>query len=176
MDGKRVSCFYDKFVDEGKFSAIDDISIRRKYWVYSFSVIVFCVISGTLPTFVGYNFENAFAICMFIWELLMFFLLVYFSIRFVILDGKYNVFNKKCYAFSFSCIYILLSLIFAILPIFTTEFISYPDTSFLVKLNPFYYFVIFLPLFFIYVLFCYYAFMKCFGKYSKSGNHNDGNV
>ena len=166
---RQDSHFYDKFVNEDNLNGINDISIQRKYWVYSFSVALFSLASGTFPTFVGYNFENVFAICMFVWELMMFFWLFYFSARLVLLDRKYLVFRKKCYPLFFPLCYFVLSVIFAIVAKFTTAFISYPDTSFSVRFNPAFYFLIFLPIYFGYLMFCYYAFMRCFGKYTKSG-------
>ena len=59
----------------------------------------------------------------------------------------------------------------SIAAIFTAHFISYPDSSFLVKFTPWYYFLIFLPLFLAYLFFCYYAFIKCFANYTRMGNH-----
>lgn len=152
---------------------IDDILIQRKYWVYSFSISLFSLCSATFPTFVGYNFENAFALCMFLWELFMFFLLLLFSVKFLQLDRRHSVFRKKRYPFLFSAFYVILSLTFALVACFTTRFVSYPDSSFSVFINPVFYLFVFLPLYFSYALFCYYAFMKCFGKYTKSGQGKD---
>lgn len=164
----RKPAFYDRFVSEINLDAINDILIQRKYWINSFSIALLCLISGTIPTFTGYNFENPFAICMLVWELLMLCFLVCFSIKFVLLDKKYKVFRKRYYALLFSSIYCLLAFVFAFVAHFTAKFISYPDASFSVNFNPMFYFSIFLPIFFGYVIFCYYAFMKCFGKYTKS--------
>ena len=167
--------FYNHFINEDKIKQIGDINIQRKYWVYSFSIAAFCLCSATFPTFVGYNFENTFAIAMFCWDLFMYFWLFYFSVRFVKLDLKYGVFKCKKFLYIVPLPYIFLSIIFSIVAFFTTDFTTYPDTSFSVKLNPWFYFLIFIPLFFIYLYFCYYAFMKCFGKYTKSGKKANGN-
>ena len=164
----KTDCFYDRFVNENCLSSIDNISIQRKYWVYSFSIALFCLASATFPTFIGYNFENVFAICMFVFELIMFSFLLYFSVRLIVLDRKYRVFRRRYYSLLFSTGYFSLSLTFAIVANFTAEFVSYPDASFSVNLNPIFYLVIFIPLFITYLVFCYYAFMKCFGKYTKS--------
>lgn len=172
----KVPCFYDRFVNEHHLIAINDVLIQRKYWVYSFSIALFCLTSAIFPTFIGYNFENIFAICMFVWDLIMFFFLIYFSIKLVVLDRKYHVFRKRYYPLLFSIGYFALSLTFAIVANFTTRFVSYPDTSFSVSFNPFFYFIIFIPLFFVYLIFCYYAFMKCFGKYTKSGQRTNSGV
>ena len=136
---KQGKLFYQKFVDEDRLRMIDDILIQRKYWVYSFSISLFSLCSATFPTFVGYNFENAFALCMFLWELFMFFLLLLFSVKFVQLDRRHSVFRKKQYPFLFSAFYVILSLTFALVACFTTRFVSYPDSSFSVFINPVFY-------------------------------------
>lgn len=98
----------------------------------------------------------------------MYFWLFYFSIKFIKLDKPYRVFKSKKFLYSIPIIYITLAITFSVAAIFTTRVTTYPDTSFSVKLNPWFYFLIFLPLFFTYLFFCYYAFMNCFGKYTKS--------
>lgn len=165
----RSVFFYDRFVNEESLKQINDISISRKFWVYGLSTMMFSMVVGTLPTFIGYNFENVFAIGMFVWEMLMFGLLLYFSVRLVLLDRRYSAFKKRWHAPIFCLGFLALSVGFAIVAIFTTTFTHNPDTSFSVSINPAFYFLIFLPLYFAYVIFCYYAFMKCFAKYAKSG-------
>ncbi len=169
MNNRERVFFYERFVHEENLKQINDIQIQRKYWVYFFSISVFSLCSAFFPTFVGYNFENAFAITMFCWDMFMVFWLFYFSIRFVKLDLKYRVFKSKKFLYFAPVPFILLSITFSIVAIFTTHFITYSDTSFSVKFNPWFFFLIFLPLFFMYLYFCYYAFMKCFAKYTKSG-------
>lgn len=164
------SYFYEKFVNEDNLKQINDITIQRKFWVYAFCMMLFALAAPTFPAFVGYNFENVFAVCMFIWEMAMFASFLYFSLRFLLLDRKYSVFKKRWHAPSFCLGFLALSVAFAIAANFTATFTSNPDTSFSVSVNPAFYFLIFLPLYFAYVVFCYYAFMKCFGKYTKSGH------
>ncbi len=168
--------FYNKFVDEDKLSKIDDIKIQRSFFVYFYSISLFCISSVIFPTFVGYNFVNAFAISIFCFFLFIYFWLIYFSVKFILLNKKYSVFRKKKYAPLFCMGFILLNLVFIILPIFTTEFTSYADSSFEVILNPAFFFFIFLPLYFGYFMFCYYAFYKCFAKYAKSRVSNKDNI
>lgn len=172
---KNKKHLYEKFIDEANLKKINDILIQRKYWVYSFSIAVFCICSVTFPTFIGYSFENTFSITMFCWEMFMFFWLFYFSIKFINLDKPYRVFKSKKFFYSIPIIYITLAITFSVAAIFTTRVTTYPDTSFSVKFNPWFYFLIFIPLFFIYLYFCYYAFMKCFGKYTKSGKKANEN-
>lgn len=157
--------FYNKFINEENIKNIENPKIQARYWAYSFSIALFSLCGPTFPTFVGYNFENSFAISMFCWDMFMYFWLVYFSIKFIKLDDSYHVFKRKKDLIIFILIYFVLSISFSIAAIFTATFTSYPDTSFIVDLNPCYYFFIFLPLYFSYIIFCFYAFMKCFGKY-----------
>ena len=114
MSNKKTkeALFYNRFVEEEKIKAIADINIQRKYWVYSFSIACFCLCSATFPTFVGYNFENTFAIAMFCWDMFMYFWLFYFSIKFVKLDIKYGVFKNKKFLYIVPLPYILLSITF----------------------------------------------------------------
>ena len=123
MSNKKTkeALFYNRFVEEEKIKAIADINIQRKYWVYSFSIACFCLCSATFPTFVGYNFENTFAIAMFCWDMFMYFWLFYFSIKFVKLDIKYGVFKNKKFLYIVPLPYILLSITFSIVAIFTTH-------------------------------------------------------
>jgi len=163
----KTRYFYEKFIDESKIAEIKDYTESRKFWVNFFSLMVFSGVAGTLPTFVGYNFENVFAVCMLCWEALMLFLLVFFSYKFVSICHQYGVFKKKCLPFIFVSPFILLTLVFCIVPIFTTTFTNNPNGYFIVDLNPVFYLFIFLPVFFSFSTFCYYSFMKCFARYVK---------
>lgn len=173
----KYNYFYERFINESRIKAIDDINIQSKFWTYFFSIALFSIVSVTFPTFVGFNFDNIFAICIFCFDVIMYFLLTYFSIKFIILDNKYKIFKKKTYAIGFCLGFFLLSIIFTTIACFTTEFVSNADNSFNININPAFYLFIFIPLFFGYLIFCYYAFMKCFGKYTKSSTHikNDTN-
>ena len=178
MDRKKLNktFFYQRFVNEDKIQQINDFSIRRKYWDYTLGMSMFCAPCATFPTFVGYNFENTFAITIFFCDMFMYFLLFSFSIKFVKLDRQYGVFKSKKFLYLVPLIYILLSITFSIVAIFTTHFTSYPDTSFLVHVNSMFYFTIFIPLLLTYMMFCYYAFMKCFAKYARGGRNMTNNI
>lgn len=160
-------CFYSKFVNEDNLVKIEDPKVQEHYWVYSFSIMVFCLCGGTFPTFVGYNFQNLFAISMFLWDLFMWFWVFYFLIRILKVDKQYSVFKSKKTLLLLFSPFIVLSIIFCIVPLFTTEFINHEDTSFVVRFNPAFYFFIYLPLFIGYMFFMYYACMKCFAKYTR---------
>lgn len=158
--------FYDRFIDESTLQNILDEKTKQKYWVLYFSFILFCLISSSLPTFVGYCFKHIFSIIMFIWYILFIFLAVLSFIKILLIDSKYKVF-KNHLLFLLSLPYIILTIVMLTLPIFTTQFVPLENGAFEVNFNPFFYFLFFLPLFFGYTIFIYYAFMKCFAKYVK---------
>lgn len=170
----KSNCFYTNFLNETNFINIGNIEIQRKFWVYFFSIPVFSIACTTFPAFVGFNFSNVFSICMFCWDMLMYFLLIFFTIKFILLERKYFIFKRKYYSYLFCFGFILLSVIFTVLAAFITEFISGTDGSFHVNINPACYFLIFIPLFFSFLSFCYYAFMQCFGKYTITGRKQNG--
>lgn len=158
--------FYDRFIDESALQNIPDEKTKLKYWVLYFSFILFCLISSSLPTFVGYYFKHIFSIIMFIWYVLFIFLAALSFIKILLIDGKYKVF-KNHLLFLLSLPYIILMIVMLTLPIFTTKFVPLKSGAFEVNFNPFFYFLFFLPIFFGYTIFIYYAFMKCFAKYVK---------
>lgn len=159
--------FYNRFVNEENLKNINDFLIQRQFRVCSFSMFIFCFCAGAFPTFVGYNFTNPFALVWFGMDMVMYFFLFYFTIKFIRLNKKYNVFNKKWYCWIFSSIFIILSLLMSITAIFTVKFIAGSDESFYIENNPMFFFFLFLPLYIGYLFFCYYAFEKCFAKYVK---------
>lgn len=165
--------FHYRFVDEEKLKKIEDERTQQKYWTYSLSIIIFCLCSAVFPTFIGYNFDYLFPTIMFWWDMFMYFWLFYFSFKFISLDLKYGVFKSKKFLFMVPILYILLSVVFSILAIFTTHYTYISDTSFSVKITPWYFILIFIPLLLIYSMFCFYAFMICFAKYPQKKKNND---
>ena len=166
---QKGHCFYERYINEDKIASIEDSNIQRKFWVYFSSIVFFSVCGVTLATFVGFSFGNAFFITMFCWDLFMYFWLVFFSVRFVRLDARYGVFRRKSDPVLFVCGYLLLTIAFSVLAAFTTKVTTHSGLSFTIDQNFVYFVFIFLPLLIGYMLFCYYAFMKCFAKYARSG-------
>ncbi|MCI2069481.1 MAG: hypothetical protein LKJ88_07985 [Bacilli bacterium] len=165
--------YYKKFVNEENIKVISEFKIRQHFWVYYFSFYVFCGAIPLIFTFVGFNFQNPFAIGMFIWNLFLLFWLVYYCIRFNLICYKYKVFKKKISSYLFSAVPIILSIVFSILPLWTTTFIAGENGSFSIRFNPIFFFFIFLPLYLGYLIYCYYAFMKCFGKFANKKSSDD---
>lgn len=172
---KSKNHFYTKFINEENLKNIGDIYIQRKYCKHSFLVPIFLGESVLLITFVGYNFENPFSICIFSFVVLYILIALYSSISLFLLDKKYHVFKRKLNLVLLHGVHYLLAIAFLISAIFTTKFTSYPDYSFIVEFNPAFFFLIYLPLYFAHFIFCYYAFIECFGRYTKTGmRHYNG--
>lgn len=159
--------FYEKFVDESKLSSLENFKTRSSYWVYIFSLNLFCLLTGTLTTFVGYNFSHAFSITMFCWYVLFALIAVYFFVRFQMIEKANQVFKKKRYSYLFTIPFFIIMIAMCVASIFTTKFVGNIDGSFNIKMNVIYYFLIFIPLDFGYLIFCHFAFLKCFGKYVR---------
>lgn len=151
---------------------IPNKSDRDRYWICTFSMACFSLCAGTFPTFLGYDLESRLGRYSFLWEFLMFALLLHFCLGLIKQEKKYHVFRKKWHPYIFSAGYLILSLSFAIVACFTTK--SFISSSGLhkTKINPIYYFSIFLPLFFTYLIFCYYSFMKTFAKLGNEEKHH----
>jgi len=162
--------FYNNFVNEQNLINIKDSKIQFKFISYFFALVIFSITSGAIPQFVGYNFENAFAITFFVFIVSFLSLSFVFSFKLVFLDKKYGVFNKRIYSILFPFIFVFLSIIFIVISVFTTKFTNYSDGSFSISFNPFVFFIIYLPLFLGYLSFCYCAFLKCFAKYNYAFN------
>lgn len=167
MEKQSNICFYNKFVDEEKVASIENFKSRRSLYVSFFTFMQFCLIFGTLPTFFGYNFQHTFSTIMFCWNLFFTLIAILSMIKFLSLDKEFGVFKKKKYPLLFCLPFLILSIVMCILPIFTTKFIGYDNGAFEVEFNPAFFFFGFLPLYFGYLFFTYYAFLKCFVKYTR---------
>ena len=125
-------------------------------------------------TFVGYNLLHPYGLIMFAIEAIIFCLFLHFSAKFILLDRRYHVFRKDWFVPVFCLGFFLLSLIFCILPIFTTEFVAAPDNSWIkITIFPYYFLGIYFPLFIAYVLFCDCAYATYFlKKYNEKAEIN----
>lgn len=87
--------FYNRFIDEEKLSSIENSKCRRTYWVAYFSFLLFCLVFGSLPTFVGYDFNYPFPTIMFCWNILFAFLAFVSMLKIFSLERRFGVFKKK---------------------------------------------------------------------------------
>ena len=167
--GKKRPPFYNRFVNESNLQKIDDPSIQSEFWTKSSFVIIFSIASAIFPTMGGFMFTYESLLIMF-FELISFICMITASIDFVHLDEKYHVFRNKNYAFIFCSIYCLLTFAFIIEGYLTTKVELRMELDYFVwnfTLWPL--LLIYLPLLIIYIIFCYYAFNRCFIKYDNNG-------
>lgn len=160
--------FYHKFVNEDNLKAIGDASIQKKFALYSIYVEFCSACAGTQPSFFGFNPKSDFSVLLSISPLIFFILTFYYTIKFILLDKKYKVFKKRYYAFLFTSIYCLLSIIFAIVGCLVTKVTTNEHITYLADVNLFPVICIYLPLYISYMIFCTYAYDKCFVKYIRN--------
>lgn len=166
--------YYDRFVIEDNIRLIPEFKERCAFWVYSYSLILFCGPSPLYATLVGYSFDSLYPRIIFGFSLLSFLLEIRFFVRFIRLSFKYQVFKKRMYPWLFGLIPVLLCIVFSIIPIWTTQFHLGDDgVSFGVTFNPVPFLFGFLPSLFAYVFYAFYAFMKPFGKYAQKSTEVD---
>ena len=164
---KNKEPFYTKFVYEDKFLAIESGKEQQKYWVYYFSILVFAAVPALLSTFVGFSFQHIFSTIMFCWYIIFAVIAVAFSIKLGELENKYNIFKHKGFFVLSIVIPYILMVGIMIASIFTTKFHGTGNGAFSVSVNPVAFLFGFLPLWLGYIVFIYYAFMKCFAKFKR---------
>lgn len=158
---------YEKIVNESNIKEIDNFKVRRSFWVYYFSIMSFSLCFTTFETFIGIYFYNLMAQVLSYLIIICGLFLLYFYFRFLDLIIRYKVFKNIYLGIFLSSIYVILSVIFLFVSIFTNRVEMHSSTSFSVHFNPGFYFFIYLPLFIIFVFINYYLFLKCFVKYTK---------
>jgi len=149
--------------------SIEKSNLKKKniFFFYAYSIMIFAGIIGTLPTFFGYNFTYIVGQCFFAFYCLFLLLLIYFTVRYLVLVERYKVFKKRITPYLFTAGFYLLTSVMCISALFTTKYIPNGNSGFIINFNPMFYFLIYLPLFIGYVIFCYYAFLKYFVKFAK---------
>jgi len=160
--------FYTKFVVEENLAKIDELKERQKYWGRTFLICVFSMLPAVFATFVGFNFSHPFSITIFCLMILSEIGAIFFLLKLFHFDSKNHVFKKPLYFCFFYLGFFLIGICACICAYFNTTFIGYDDGSFRVEFNPGYFFFLFLPLYIGYIIFYYYAFMKCFAKYAHT--------
>ena len=157
---------YSRFVNEENFVKIEGLKERQKYWGRTFLISVFSMLPAVLATFVGFDFCHTFPLIMFCIMCLSEVFAIIMLLMLFKLDLNYQVFKKKTYFWLFYLGFFLIGICGCISAAFNTTFIGNVDGSFRVVFNPAYFFFIFIPVYIGYIIFCYYAFVKCFSKYT----------
>ena len=105
---------YEKIVNENNLKEIDSFKIRRSFWVYYFSIMVFSLCFTTFETFIGIYFYNLMAQVLSYLIIICGLFLLYFYFRFLDLIIRYKVFKNIYLGIFLSSIYVILSVVFFI--------------------------------------------------------------
>ena len=159
--------FYSKFVTEENLANINCVKTRRKYFNYTFAISVFTMLPSLFATFIGFNFTHLFPLIIFVEMIISEAIAIFLLIKLYLLDSHYHVFKKALYFWLLYLGFFVIGICACICAGFNTNFIGNDDGSFKVVFNPAYFFFIFFPIYCAYIIFCYYAFMKCFVKYMR---------
>lgn len=157
---------YTKYVNEENFKKISDINIRARLFFYSFAIPIFLIISVGLVSIFGYNFAALTSIISCILAALCLLIVINCVIRFVLRDREYRVFNKNNQLHLFLSVYFFTAVIFYIVPIFTVKYLtdnSISTSGLIISILCFS--LIYLPINIGYMIFSYFAYIKCFWKY-----------
>lgn len=157
---------YSRFVIEENFAKIHNLKERQKYCGRTFLISVFSMLPAVLATFVGFDFSHPFSISIFCIMLFSELLALFLLLRLFSMELKYQVFRKKTYFWLFYLGFFVIDICGCICAAFNTTFIGNNNGLFRVVFNPVYFFFVFIPIYIGYIILCYYAFMKCFSKYS----------
>ena len=156
-------CFGDKFINAEIIDSINDEDVFVKYIGRYILMFALLMIIGVTATFLGYNFEHKFTLTMFILDVGAFLLglLAYYKLCEVAIKNK--IFKKEINPFLFFSPVIFYAVILAVSAAFTAHFTplgAMDELNWTVELNPFFFFVIYLPMFIGLNIFYYYACLK----------------
>lgn len=123
-----------------------------------FFITVLAFTPSLIATFVGFNFDKGMPLFIF-YEMLFIEIIALILLGYIIiLDNRYHLF-KKWVIFLLSPSF-FLNVAACTSAYFNTDFVYYPEGGYSAYFNPIFYLFIFLPLYFAYQIFIYYAFIK----------------
>ena len=156
------------FVDKDKFESINDQKIYLRIFTYYFLFTIFFGSVGMLATFVGFYFAHMFSFLIFVFEINFILVGSHCLAMLCVYQKRYKFFKKDSYAFLLMLPDIILTIIMVVSAIFLTKFNPVDSFAFSVDINPFFFLVIYFPIFIAYQVFIYFAFSKFFnGKLNK---------
>ena len=149
--------FYEKFLNIENLK-INNSKIKRIYVIMIFFITVLAFTPSLMATFVGFNFDKGMPLFIF-YEMLFIEIIALILLGcIIILDNRYHLF-KKWVIFLLSPSF-FLNVAACTSAYFNTDFVYYPEGGYSAYFNPIFYLFIFLPLYFAYQIFIYYAFIK----------------
>ena len=148
---------YEKFLNIENLK-INKQKIKRIYIIMIFFITVLAFTPSLIATFVGFNFDKGMPLFIF-YEMLFIEIIALILLGcIIILDNRYHLF-KKWVIFLLSPSF-FLNVAACTSAYFNTDFVYYPEGGYSAYFNPLFYLFIFLPLYFAYQIFIYYAFIK----------------
>lgn len=149
--------FYEKFLNIENLK-INNSKIKRIYIIMIIFITVLAFTPSLMATFVGFNFDKGMPLFIF-YEMLFIEIIALILLGcIIILDNRYHLF-KKWVIFLLSPSF-FLNVAACTSAYFNTDFVYYPEGGYSAYFNPIFYLFIFLPLYFAYQIFIYYAFIK----------------
>lgn len=160
----KNSYFYNHFVDEKKVETINDKKVNSQLCKYS-TLLMAAPFGTALPMSLAFNISVEILDRMYLlFGLNLFAFLLYYFIRFILVFNQYAIFKKRWMTFLFSIpflVYPLLILSYSLL----RHFLPLINESYYLPLHPFEIFVLSIPPFLAYTIFCCYAYRVCICKY-----------
>lgn len=158
--------YYDRFIDIRNLESIPSFKNRQAYFVAFFSLGILSPVVVSFPTFFGYCFTHVLLIVFLSMSGLALWGTIHFFIKIIRLEKRFHVFKKGYMGPLLATGFLILDLVFLLLPIWTAH--SYVEEDrFGVRLNPFFYLFLYWPLLIAYILFSYYASLKGFAPYAR---------
>ena len=148
---------YEKFLNIESLK-INKQKIKRTYIIMIFVITVLAFTPSLMATFVGFNFDKGMPLFIFYEMLAIEMIALILLVCIIILDNRYHLFKK--WAILLLLPNFLLNIIACTSAYFNTDFVYYPEGGYSAYFNPIFYLFIFLPLYFAYQIFIYYAFIK----------------
>jgi hypothetical protein len=166
---------HERILDSDKIRGIQDERSKKRIWRFTFIINVMTACLPILPTFRGYDYVSIDGIVLEILFDLLALAYLYFFIRLTLLVHKYHFFRKTINYYLLYLPYLLMVLTMCVLPLFTGE-LTVSEHGVTFQNNVAYYFVVFLPVLFAYVVFMTFATTKGYAeglKPKKAENQED---
>lgn len=177
---KKERYYYKKFLDIDKLKSLKDM-IVHKYLIYLNVISFTCLFPPIITTFTGYNLHDTFSLILFILYFIIFIVNFILSIKLILLERTNKILKNKFMIYIYTCFYFFLSLIFTILPIWTTTSIITSKEIVETEINPIFFITIYIPLYIGFTIFFSHAFTYAISDYSKflikkKKDHGDDNT
>lgn len=163
---KTKNHFYDKFVNEENLKNIDDAYIRGKFQINFWMIPIFLLVCIGAFTHQTYNLMRVSTAFSFVVAFVSLYIVVSCVVGIIRRDKKYHVFNKHWHLIVFLLVYFALAVALCMFSFLTAEYSTDDNGLVVMTINVAPYYIFFIPLTIGYTIFCYFAYGKCFGKYS----------